>query len=411
MTSLAEILLFLALSWPFLAGAALRLTGVRGPDNGMHEHSTLRIPFAITGLFLSVLDLLVVLCMAGTAPDAVHLWLDETLLAVSGSVILNAGLLTECIALTDNKNDPLFPAECARLFWTTGLVTVAIFLADPLAKIAVLLLASVLRTALVDAVRGRAAGGWSVMRLKASGALLVLSGLLAPGTSASGMLAGTGYAVLAGLFPATAYPPPVDKSDLPDMRDAGETFRLAAGALLLASVLNSAPSSAGSGATLSLALIGFGFVTLFITSLRMQSVLSGSAVRLRQGLNVSQICLALGAIAAGRAQPAVTCLALSAPMLTVPWLIRPEPARMSVLAGRCAGWALGLMSFMTVLFVLHDIATLSVVLTLVFVAILLPAVRRGGRDLLSSPEDLISAFRKLTALRGNSTPVVKEPQG
>ncbi|NHO33081.1 hypothetical protein [Acetobacter fallax] len=384
MASFAEILLFLTLCWPFLAGIALIATGRPGTDESGTDHDTvmLRLPFAVIGLLLTVLNLPLAVYMTVTGSSTAHFWLIETPVAVLGSMILYGGLLSENLALCPRTGRSLAVLERARPFWTTGLIVVAVFFADPLAKMAILLLASILRVLLIDGGQGRAVAGWTVLRTKASGALLVLAGLLCPGTSASGVLAGIGYAVLTGLFPVSAFPEEADNARLPDIRNMGETVRASAGALLLASVLSASPLPSESSAIFSLTLISFGFVTVFVTSFRMQFAGASADIRLSQGLNVSQGCLALGAIAAGLNLPMVTCFALIPPVLTLPWLARSEMTAASDLSGRLAEWTAGLLPFITVLIILYVMTTYSVILALALTIIVLPAIRRGGRDLI-----------------------------
>ncbi|MBB3881790.1 hypothetical protein [Acetobacter oeni] len=329
--------------------------------------SVLNLPFAI---YLTIIN-----------ASTTHFWLVETPLAVVGSVLLSVSLLTECACLRAEKYQKYQPLQYARPYWTTGLVIVAVFLADPFLKIATLLLASILSVVMTDRGQGRAVTGWMALRVKASGALLVLAGLLFPGP-ASGLLAGAGYAVLGGLFPVTAFPVENCDQKPADVRTVCATFRTAAGALLVAGSLAMHPLSVDGGIIFSTVFIGFGFVTLFVTTLRMQFLTPGYTVRWRQGYNLTQACLALAAVAAGLELPEVVCLALTAPTLTLPWFMSGKTKSDSVRTMRTVERLACLLPFVTVLIILYVMAPRSVAMMLALTIIVLPAIRRVGRDLL-----------------------------
>lgn len=361
MVSLASILLFLLLSWPFFSAALLWLDNREGEERESHRRR-----FAISGLILGLLVFCVLLYIAVRDVPHPHMWLAASPLAAAAALILHAGLTAECQASSSDLRYSL--QEETRPFLTTGFLVLAVFLADPIARIAMLLLASVLRVVMAGRSQGSSAKGWLVLRSSATGAILVMAGLLCPAAAASGLVTALGYCVLTGLFPVTASGGEISGSGNSDWP---EVSRFCIAALFLAAALVVTPLS-GKGDIVFRFVIGCaGGVTFLLAALEA----SAGKNRTEKLRSVVQASFALAALLLSVREPVAIILPLVLPGILLPFLSSRQAGKHPSLFP-----LLLVTTGMTLLILTWCIVPVAGIWTLILPAAALPAVRRLIRD-------------------------------
>jgi hypothetical protein len=378
MLIVADIVLFVSLVWPFLAGAVIAVLApdTRGGHHRDDEEAYSRFPqmaanFSLVSAGLAALNVPLAIFLDTLEGGGVELgWMVEMPLAAVGCLLLHLALVSQCFSPPQPDNSRALVTRDAVPFWTTGLLSLAMLLEEPAARAGMLLAAPVLAVILLDTGAGRAQGGWNTLRRTATGALLVFSGFLHPGLAVEGVLAGLGFCLLAGLSPAgfTASGFFFSQSG-----NAREMLRCGAATLAVVALFATFPLPDATAFAFRGIVLALGLLTLVLGTMRL---------RLRDGGGLEAIVQAafgLAAIAAGVTHPLIADLALLGPFLALPWLGRREtvPDRMKNLAV----WGLLLPGFSAALFTALFLADMSPVLALVLIAALWPALRPACRYL------------------------------
>ncbi|NHN87173.1 hypothetical protein [Acetobacter conturbans] len=393
----ADIVLFLSLVWPFLAGAIIAIFAPdarTGEEDARTRFTQLAANFSVVSFTLSALNVPLSLYLSATAAEGVEFgWMVEMPLATIGCLLLHAGLVSQCFAPPQPEEDRALVARDTVPFWTTGLLSLAMLLEEPVARAGMLLSAPILAVILLDTGAGRGQNGWNTLRRTATGALLVFSGFLHPNLTVEGILAALGFCLLAGLFPAAlsrGNPSPSRPGNAPELLRAA-TATLAVAALLATFPLPPPTMFAFRGT-----LFVLGLATLVVATLRLRLSRAGQIDA------IAQASLGLAAIAAGVIHPLVADLALLGPLLATPWLAgTPATSAKATVISR---WLLLLPGFCALLCAVTLVAGISLPLTLLLIAAALPALRPVSRLIATHHAPARVAPSRVPASRPNTQP-------
>ena len=371
MLMVADILLFCCLAWPFVAGAIVAIhaaaSGKTDTENGRHP-SQLAANLSLVSLGLTVLNVPLAVTLGVMAGGGVELgWMVEMPLAAVGCLLLHAGLVSQCFAPPRPEEDRALVARDAVPFWTTGLLSLAMMLEEPIARAVMLITAPVLAVILLDTGAGRAIAGWNTVRRTATGVLLALTGFLHPNFAVEGILAGLGVCLLAGLFPATLLP---RGATLSRAGDALELLRSSSATIAVAGLLATFPLPEATATAFRGSLFVAGLVTLALASVSLRL---GRANRIEA---VARAGLGFAALAAGVTHPLIADLALLGLLLAMPWLVETPASRK---ARAIALWLLLFPGFCALLLALTMMAASSGVLAVAVILAVLPALRPACR--------------------------------
>ncbi|MCH4090948.1 hypothetical protein [Acetobacter sp.] len=367
----ADIILFLSLVWPFLAGVIIAAFGPEsrvGDEETKNRFSQLAANFSLVALGLAALNVPFSLYLAATGQGVKLGWMIEAPLAAVGCLLLHAGLVSQCFAPPQPEEERALVARDAVPFWTTGLLVLAMMLSEPVARAAMLLSAPVLTVILLDTGPGRALSGWNTLRRTATGALLVCSGFLHPDPVIEGVLAGCGFCLLASLFPCTAL---LNVTRTERAGDASEILRANAATLAVVALLVTFPLPPVTGLGLRGLFFAAGLGTLALAALRLRLRSAQPAALL------TQASMGLAAVSAGLAHPLVADLAVFGPLVATPWfsLSGKPDSRLKLLADR----AFLLPGFAALLLAVMLVATTSLPLALLLIVAIWPALRPAVR--------------------------------
>lgn len=372
----ADIILFLSLVWPFLAGAIIAASGPEsrtGDEETQSRFSQLAANFSLVAVGLAALNVPLSIYLAATGQGVELGWMIEAPLATVGCLILHVSLVSQCFAPPQPEEERALVTRDAVPFWTTGLLALAMMLSEPVARAVMLLSAPVLAVILLNTGAGRALSGWNTLRRTATGALLVCSGFLHPDPIIEGMLAGGGFCLLASLFPCTI---PMNATRTDRTGNASENLRANAATLAVVALLVTFPLPPVTALSLRALLFASGLATLALAAVRLRLKSAQPASLL------TQASMGLAAVSAGLAHPLVADLAVFGPLVATPWLsLSGKPAsRMALLADR----AFLLPGFGALLLAVMLVAMTSLPLALLLIAAVWPALRPGVRLFPSS---------------------------
>ncbi|BCK77521.1 hypothetical protein AA0242T_1155 [Acetobacter aceti NRIC 0242] len=367
----ADIILFLSLVWPFLAGAIIAAFGPEsrtGDEETQSRFSQLAANFSLVAVALAALNVPLSLYLAATGQGVELGWMVEAPLATVGCLLLHVSLVSQCFAPPLPEEERALVARDAVPFWTTGLLALAMMLSEPVARAAMLLSAPVLSVILLNTGAGRALAGWNTLRRAATGALLVCSGFLHPDPIIEGMLAGCGFCLLASLFPCTLS---LSATRTDRAGDASEILRANAATLAVVALLVTFPLPPVTALGLRGLFFASGLATLALAAVRLR-LRSAPATSL-----LTQASMGLAAVSAGLAHPLVADLAVFGPLVATPWLsLSGKPnSRVTLLADQ----AFLLPGFAALLLAVMLVAGTSLPLALLLIAAVWPALRPGVR--------------------------------